>query len=99
MGAPIPNAPTPPTPPTVGLSATTPAASLCGFKFPPPFTLTLAFKLPKIPFPTLPIPYVQLGLSCDLNNPINISAGVADGGGRTANAPPNPDDTTTSDSP
>lgn len=63
---------------------------------------TLSFKLPSFSFgfllnlppfpPPIPIPHLRLALSCDLSNPIDVSAGIDFGGGRTSNAPKSPDD-------
>ena len=60
-------------------------ASICGFslKIPdifPPISINLPSLedlLPKLPFPKL-----SFALSCDPNNPIDITAGLEFGGGR-----------------
>lgn len=74
-----------------GFSPGPPAAELCGFKL-PTFLFGIKFNLPPISFPP-PIPNfrLSLGLNCSLSNPINISAGVAYGGGRVPNSDPDPD--------
>lgn len=76
-----------------GFDAGPPAASLCGFAIPTiRFKFGFNFNLPGFSFPPkLPIPYLSLGLNCDLNNPLDLSAGLKPGGGRTSNAPPSPD--------
>lgn len=67
-------------------------ASPCSFSFKLP-SFTFGFTLPDIPFPPpLPIPRLKLVLSCDLKNPIDVSAGLEFGGGRVSNAPTSPDD-------
>lgn len=68
-------------------------ASKCTFEFKLP-SFTFGFKLPSFKFPPfdLPIPRFKLAISCDLSNPIDVSAGLAYGGGREANADPSPDD-------
>jgi hypothetical protein len=83
--------------PTLGVSAGfapgPPAAILCGYAL-PTLRFKIGFKLPKFPFsfpPKIPLPFLSLGLNCDLNNPINISAGLKPGGGRASNGLPDPD--------
>lgn len=72
-------------------------ASPCAFSLKLP---TLSFSL-NIPFPDFPppfpfpIPMFRFALSCDLNNPIDIAAGVKPGGGRKAVYDPDPDDSDT----
>lgn len=72
-------------------------ASICGFslkipKIPiPPFTV----QLPPITLllPKLPIPKFAFALTCDLNNPIDITADIPFGGGRlSCGDPPNDPD-------
>lgn len=99
MSAPPPDAP----PPEVdaagglvsvdgGLAEDPSAASLCGFRFPPFPYFKFGFNLPPIAFPPkLPFLKIALGINCDLNNPLSVSASVAWGGGRTSNADPDPD--------
>jgi hypothetical protein len=95
MGFPPPPDLPAPTPPTVGGSFSTPklpAIALCGFKFPPSLFFIFGFKLPSIAFPPkIPLPYLHLALNCNLSNPIDVSAGVAYGGGRASNNNPDPD--------
>lgn len=61
-------------------------ASLCEFSFKfPDIKIPPVFNLPDIPFPPpLPIPKLAFSLSCDPNKPIDITAGLAFGGGRIA---------------
>lgn len=67
-----------------GFAAGPPVASLCGFAIPSfMFKFGLNLKLPGFP-PPLPKFSLALGLNCDVNNPINLSGGVAFGGGRKA---------------
>lgn len=68
-------------------------ASPCSFELRLP-KLSLSFKFP-IPFPppfALPIPMLRFALSCDLSKPLDVTAGIAPGGGRTAQYDPDPDD-------
>jgi hypothetical protein len=67
-------------------------ASLCGFAI-PSFLFILKFLLPPLPFP-LPLPTFNfsIGLNCDLNNPINVSAGLTWGGGRKPSYDRDPDE-------
>jgi hypothetical protein len=104
-GVPPTNNPTPPgfAGSTVSASAgidfpPSPAASICGFSLGLPH-FHFGFKLPSIAFPpALPIPFISFKLTCSLPNPIDVTAGLKlpYGGGRTYNAPPNPDDNDTS---
>jgi hypothetical protein len=74
-----------------GFQAGPPAASLCKFKL-PLFLFKLAIKLPPLNFPPpFPTFSFSLGLSCDLSNPINVTAGVKFGGGRKATGQTYPD--------
>ncbi len=71
------------------------AASICGF----------SLKIPRIPIPPvsialpditallpkLPIPKLSFALTCDLNNPIDITASIPFGGGRIACVDPTND--------
>jgi hypothetical protein len=67
-------------------------ASPCNFSFKlPSFTFGFTLKLPGFP-PPIPIPRFRLALSCDLSKPIDVSAGLDYGGGRTSNSLPSPDD-------
>lgn len=99
--APPPDLPPPPpaspnSPNSPDASATadfppSPAATTCGFSFAlPKFTVKIFIPGFKFP-PKLPLPFLSLALSCDLANPINVSAGVKFGGGRVSNAPLDPD--------
>jgi hypothetical protein len=67
-------------------------ASPCEFTFKLP-SFTFGVNIPAIPFPpfAIPIPHLRLALSCDLSNPIDISASVSSGGGRVSNGDPSPD--------
>jgi hypothetical protein len=71
-----------------------PKASICGFSFGLP-RFKFSFHLPSIPFPP-PLPSFSFGfkLTCSLPNPVDVTAklNLPYGGGRTFNAPPNPDD-------
>ncbi len=67
-------------------------ASPCDFKFKLP-SFSFGFKLPTFSIDlNLPIPHFKLSLSCDLDNPIDISASIEPGGGRESNNDPSPDD-------
>jgi hypothetical protein len=71
-----------------GFSKGPPAAELCGFAL-PSLNFHFGFRLPGLGFPPpLPSPFLALGLSCDANNPIDISGGVKWGGGRVGQADP-----------
>lgn len=63
----------------------------CGFKI--PFLLFgFSFKIPDFSFPpALPVFRLSIGINCLLSNPVNISAGVAYGGGRVSTSDPDPD--------
>lgn len=66
-------------------------AQICGFSIRLP-KFSISFLLPAINFPPkLPIPRFSLQLTCDPSNPIDVSAGLGYGGGRTSNADPDPD--------
>lgn len=68
-------------------------ANPCEFKLKLP-SFTFGLVLPPIKFPPfdIPIPRFKLSLSCDLSNPIDVSAGLEFGGGRASNNDPSPDD-------
>ena len=68
-------------------------ASPCNFSFKLP-SFTFGLILPPFKFPPfdLPIPRFRLTISCDLSKPIDVSAGLEYGGGRSSNADPCPDD-------
>ena len=70
-----------------------PKASVCGFSLGlPRFKFGFKLVIPGFP-PTLPFPFISLKLSCDLSNPVDITAGLKSpfGGGRTPNGEPDPD--------
>ena len=82
-------------PPNANVAFESPAlnASPCNFTVKIPFPqFTLA--LPAIPFPPLPFPIfnLSLSLSCSLDNPIDVSGGIAFGGGRVACFDVDPDE-------
>lgn len=68
-------------------------ASPCNFTFKLPSFL-FGFVLPTFKFPPfdIPIPRFRLAISCDLSNPVDVSAGLDFGGGREAKFDPSPDD-------
>lgn len=68
-----------------------PVTSLCGLEI-PSFSFSFGLLLSGISFPP-PIPKIKisLGISCDANNPIDVTAGVEYGGGRVATFDPDPD--------
>ena len=72
-----------------------PVASLCGFKLP---TLSINLSLPPVSLPSLPFPpklptfKLSIGINCASSNPLDISGGIAWGGGRVSNADPRADD-------
>lgn len=68
-------------------------ANPCNFSFKLP-TFKFGFVLPTFKFPPfdIPIPRFRLAISCDLSQPIDVSAGLDFGGGRTPNGDPSPDD-------
>ncbi len=102
MSAPIPNAPDVPAIP--GTASLPGGVSQGGDDFDADASFTspelnanpceFSFKLPSFAFPPfdLPIPHFKLTLTCDLSAPINISAGIEPGGGRSSNNDPSPDD-------
>ena len=69
-------------------------ASLCEFSLKlPNIKIPPVFNLPPIPFPPpFPIPKLSFTLSCDLNKPIDISAGLPFGGGKIPCVLPDPDE-------
>jgi hypothetical protein len=75
-----------------GFSAGTPVVSLCGFTL-PSFSISVLLQLAiKIKF-TFPPPFIlAIGINCDLNNPLVITAGIPFGGGRVGTFDPDPDD-------
>lgn len=71
------------------------AVELCGFALPFPY-LGINIRIPNIPFPPeLPSFLLAFGLNCDLDNPIDVTAGVGYGGGRVAGYDSSPDDNVT----
>jgi hypothetical protein len=73
-----------------------PTATICGYSLALPrfkFGLSLFIKLPFAFPPAIPFPFLAFKLSCDPSNPVDITAGLKQpfGGGRTYNAPPDPD--------
>lgn len=76
---------------SLSFEAGPPISLLCGFKIPfwfPKFSLHLPdFGLP----PKLPKFSLSISISCDLNNPLNISASLGFGGERKPLFDPDPD--------
>lgn len=75
---------------TFGSSAPIKVQGPCGFNF--DFALpavNVSFDLSL--FFSLPFPFLALKLTCDPNNPIDLSAGLKPGGGRVSTALPDPD--------
>lgn len=74
------------TPPSAGVAFNEPTlnASPCNFQIQIPLP-KLNIVLPPIPFPPFPLPVFSLNLaiSCSLDNPIDVSAGLSFGGGRS----------------
>lgn len=63
----------------------------CGFCIALP-KWKLKLNIPGFKFPPdIPLPFLSLKLSCDLAFPIDVSAGISFGGGRTSKAPTDPD--------
>jgi hypothetical protein len=97
MGSPPPpDAPDIPTQDATALDfnfqVTPPIALLCGYKV-PAFKLNLSVKLPfQFPPAFPPEFFFAIGIRCDLENPIDVSAGIAPGGGRKSTFDPDPDD-------
>lgn len=57
-------------------------ASLCNFQLKLP-SFSFGFVLPPLPFPpNIPFPKFGFALSCNPADPINVSAGIAYGGGK-----------------
>jgi hypothetical protein len=75
----------------VGTISTPHFPPFCGFKL--PFLLFgFSFNVPEFDFPPkLPVFRLSIGINCLLSNPVNISAGVAYGGGRVSTSDPDPD--------
>jgi hypothetical protein len=78
---------------SASFSAPTINASPCNFSFKLP-KFTFGFVLPPFKFPPfdIPIPHFKLAISCDLSQPLDVSAGLSFGGGRKPNGDPSPDD-------
>jgi hypothetical protein len=80
-----------------GFALGPPVASLCGFAI-PSLRFSFGFKIPGLPGiafpPAIPFPFLAIGLHCDSDNPLDVTAGVGYGGGRVSNAPPDPDSET-----
>lgn len=76
----------------LGFALGPPAVSICGFALPLP-SILLGIVLPSpLPIPPpIPIPKLAIGLNCSLDNPLDISAGIAFGGGRVGASDPDPD--------
>ncbi len=68
-------------------------ASPCNFQFKLP-SFSFGLTLPPFKFPPfeIPIPRFRLAISCDLTKPMDVSAGLDFGGGRTSKSDPSPDD-------
>lgn len=68
-------------------------ANPCEFSFKLPFSFSISIPIPVLPIPDLSllIPKFSLSLNCDFGNPIDVSAGLPDGGGRIACFDPDPD--------
>lgn len=76
-----------------GFAPGPPVATLCGFAFPSfkPF-LKIGIPIGGISFPPkIPTFSPSLGLNCDVNNPLDVTAGVKWGGGRVASFDRDPD--------
>lgn len=68
-------------------------ASTCSFSLGlPKFAFVFGFNPPPFAFPPkLPGLNLAFSLSCDLSKPVDVTAKLEYGGGRTSNAPPDPD--------
>jgi len=80
---------------SVSFDAGLPAAELCGFKI-PFISAALGFHLPPLAYPpAIPTFGLSLGLNCNLNNPISVTATLffrgPYGGGRIPAYDPDPD--------
>lgn len=64
-------------------------ATLCGWGF-PAFQFSLNFKIPPLPFPSLPTFDYFISLNCDLSDPIDASFEF--GGGRVGQSDVDSDD-------
>lgn len=77
------------------VSFTKPAlnANPCNFSFRLPSFIP-SLSLPSIPFPPLPfpVPSFEFKLSCSLDQPIDVSAGLSWGGGKIPCFEPSPDE-------
>ena len=66
-------------------------ASPCNFQIGLP-RFSFGFQLPSISFPPpIPFPKFAFELSCSLDQPVNVSAGLEYGGGRQPAFDPDPD--------
>ena len=68
-------------------------ANPCNFSFTLP-SFSISINLPSVAFPPalpFPIPSFEFRLSCSLDAPIDVSAGLKFGGGRIACFEPSPD--------
>lgn len=98
MGSPPPENFPPPTVPTLGASFATPSATValpCGLSASiPSWLLKLGISI-SLPFafpPAFPKLNLRFKLTCDPNNPVDVSGGLSWGAGRASNVPPDPDD-------
>ena len=67
-------------------------AQVCGVSLTIPIP-QINLSIPAIPFPPplpFPIPQFSFSISCNFDNPVDVSAGLEWGGGRTSNALPDP---------
>jgi hypothetical protein len=95
MGSPPPpNYPSPSASASVDVVPAAPAATICGFAIGiPRLKFGLSISLAGLGFPPeLPIPWLSLKLTCSLSDPVDVSGGLAFGGGRPVNSEPDPDD-------
>jgi hypothetical protein len=93
-GSPPPtNFPAPTSAVSGGFSTPTASATICGVTLAlPKFVLGFSLGLP-FPFPPkLPSLNLHFKLTCNPNDPVDVSGGLSWGAGRASNAPPDPDD-------
>ena len=76
----------------VGFDNTVVETQVCGVSLVIPIP-TLKLNIPAIPFafPVIPIPLLQFSISCNFDKPVNVTSGIAYGGGREAIFDPDPD--------
>jgi len=76
----------------VGFDNATVETQVCGVNLVIPIP-TLTLNIPTIPFsfPAIPIPLLQFAISCNFDKPVDVSTGIAYGGGREAIFDPDPD--------